>query len=67
MAAINNKQIAEGVKFGIGLAILSMALNGLTDDLLFNIPTSMLLWMLTALSAAIEYLPEEEPTRRRKR
>ena len=67
VAAINNKQIAEGVKFGIGLAILSMALNGLTDDLLFNIPTSMLLWILTALSAAIEYLPEEEPTRRRKR
>ena len=65
--AINNKQIAEGVKFGIGLAFISMALNGLSDDLLFNIPTSMLMWILTALAAAIEIMPEEEMTRRHRK
>jgi len=69
---ISNQQIVNGVKFGIGLAFISIALNGLTDDLLFNIPTSMLFWILTALAAAIENLPEEEPepqpvTRRRRK
>ena len=67
VTAINNKQIADGVKFGIGLAFLSIVLNGLTDDLLFNIPTSMLMWILTALGAAIECLPEEEVRRRNRR
>lgn len=62
--AVNKYQIAEGVKFGIGLALLSMALNGFTDDLLFNIPTSMLMWILVALAAAIESLPEKEEERR---
>ncbi|MBR1859020.1 MAG: hypothetical protein IJ797_05960, partial [Selenomonadaceae bacterium] len=66
MSKIDNRQIADGIKFGIGLAFLSIALNGLTDDLLFNIPTSMLMWLLMALGAAIEYLPEEEANRRRK-
>ena len=66
VSAINNQQIAEGVKFGIGLAFVSIALNGLTDDLLFNIPTSMLLWLLTALGAAIESLPEEETPKARR-
>ncbi|MBR2179603.1 MAG: O-antigen ligase family protein [Selenomonadaceae bacterium] len=65
--AINKNQIADGIKFGIGLAFLSIALNGLTDDLLFNIPTSMLMWILVALGAAIEALPEEEVRRRNKR
>ena len=64
--AINNKQIAEGVKFGIGLAFLSMALNGLTDDLLFNIPTSILMWILAALAAAIDCSPKEEITSTRR-
>ncbi len=63
--AVNKYQIAEGVKFGIGLALLSMALNGFTDDLLFNIPTSMLMWILVALAAAIESLPEKEEEKRR--
>ena len=63
--AINKNQIAEGIKFGIGLSFLSMALNGFTDDLLFNIPTSMLMWILVALAAAIESLPEKEEVRRR--
>ena len=65
--AINKNQIAEGIKFGIGLSFLSMALNGFTDDLLFNIPTSMLMWILVALGAAIESLPEKEEVRRRNR
>ena len=65
--AIDKNQIAEGIKFGIGLAFLSMALNGFTDDLLFNIPTSMLMWILVALGAAIESLPEKEEVRRRNR
>ena len=66
---ISNRQLADGVKFGIGLAFLSMALNGLTDDLLFNIPTSMLMWLLAALASAIDSLPEEEiiNVRRRKK
>ncbi len=50
----------EGVGFGIGLAFISVALNGLTDDLLFNIPTSMLLWMLAALAASLLELPMED-------
>ena len=65
--AINKNQIANGIKFGIGLAFLSMALNGFTDDLLFNIPTSMLMWILVALGAAIESLPEEEVRRHKRR
>ena len=59
IASINNSQIAEGIKFGIGLAFISIALNGFTDDLLFNIPTSMLMWLLTALGAVIESLEDK--------
>ena len=43
--------ISRGLSLGIGLAFLSVALNGLFDDLLFNIPTSMFLWLLAALAA----------------
>ena len=50
---IDDKQFLDGLKLGIGLAFLSMALNGFTDDLLFNIPSSMLMWLLAALGAAI--------------
>lgn len=50
---INDKTFLDGLKLGIGLAFLSMALNGFTDHLLFNIPSSMLMWQLGALSAAI--------------
>ena len=39
----------RALRLGIGLALLSVALGGLTDDVLFNIPTSMLLWLLCAL------------------
>ncbi len=64
---ISDKKFLEGFKFGIGLAFLSMALNGLTDDLLFNIQSSMLMWMLGALGAAIHLMPEENDSRRRGR
>ena len=42
--------LRAGVVLGIGLAFVSVALNGITDDVLFNIPTSMFFWMLAALS-----------------
>ena len=57
--SIEDKNFLDGFKLGIGLAFLSMALNGFTDDLLFNIPSSMLMWLLGALSAAIHLMPEE--------
>ena len=43
----------EGLSIGLGLALCSIALNGLTDHLLFNIPSSMLLFMLAAMTAAL--------------
>ena len=43
-----------GFSLGIGLAVLSVALNGLTDDVLFNIPSSMLLWLLCAIIACMD-------------
>ncbi len=43
-------------RLGLGLALATVALGGLTDDVIFNIPTSMLLWMTFALAAP---LPEE--------
>ncbi|MDD3115637.1 MAG: O-antigen ligase family protein [Anaerovibrio sp.] len=39
----------EGLLLGLGLALLSVALNGMTDDVLFNMPSSMLLWMMCGL------------------
>jgi len=49
-------RLLNGTAFGLGLALISVALNGFTDDLLFNIPTSMLLWMLLAFIAAVAEL-----------
>lgn len=49
-----------GLSLGIGLAFISVALNGLTDDLLFNIPSSMLLWFLAALGAVNAAMEEPE-------
>ena len=46
----------RGLSLGLGLAVLSVALNGLTDDLLFNIPSSMVLWMIAALTGALSFL-----------
>ena len=48
-----DRNFIAGIKLGIGLAFLAMALEGISDDLLFNIPSSMLMWMLGALVAAI--------------
>ena len=53
LTTIDDKIFLDGFKLGIGLAFLSMALNALTDHLLFNIPSSMLMWQLGALAAAI--------------
>ena len=64
-ARINAQQISDGVKLGIGLAFISMTLNGLTDNLLFNIPTSMLMWLLGALGGALCLLPENDDIQRR--
>ncbi len=58
--------LCEGISFGIGIALISEALNGLTDDLLFNIPTSMLIWFLAALAAAIHLLPKEDSSGERR-
>ena len=60
LTAINDKNFLEGFKFGIGLAFLSMALNGFTDNLFFNIPSSMLMWLLGAMGASISLIPEED-------
>ncbi len=57
---IDDKKFLEGFRLGIGLAFLSIALNGFTDHLLFNIPSSMLMWMLGALGAAIKINEETE-------
>ena len=53
-------QLLGGAALGLGLALISVALNGFTDDLLFNIPSSMLLWMLFAFIAAVAELNQTE-------
>lgn len=58
--SMKDSEIIEGMRFGIGLAFLSMALNGISDDLLFNIQSSILMWQLGALSAVIKIFDEEE-------
>ena len=50
----------QGLMLGVSLAFFSIALNGLTDDVLFNIPSSMLLWLLAALAAVTEFAGNEE-------
>ena len=54
IAELENKNFVEGIRYGIGLAFLSMAINGLADDLLFNMQSSMLMWQLGALAAACQ-------------
>ena len=56
---MKDSEIVAGMKFGIGLAFLSMALNGMSDDLLFNIQSSILMWQLGALSAVIKIFEED--------
>lgn len=48
----DREEIVNGGMLGLGLAFVSIALNGLTDDLLFNIPSSMLLWLMAAMIGA---------------
>ena len=60
LSTLDDRKFIEGFKLGLGLAFLSMALNGLTDDLLFNIPSSMLMWQLGALAAAIHLMKLKE-------
>ena len=67
LTELDDRKFLDGFKLGIGLAFLSMALNGFTDDLLFNIPTSMLMWQLGALGAAIHLMPEEIISIKRRR
>nr|MBO6295823.1 hypothetical protein [Schwartzia sp. (in: firmicutes)] len=52
--AAGKEESAFVQKFELGsaLALVSVALGGLTDDVVFNIPTSMLLWMGCALAMA---------------
>ena len=45
-------QLVRRFELGVALALVSVALGGLTDDVVFNIRTSMLLWMGCALSMA---------------
>lgn len=59
LMAWRSKKFVEGLALGIGLAMLSVALNGITDHLLFNIPSSMLLWMLAAMAAAVHTMAGE--------
>ncbi len=53
-----DKNFVEGARLGIGLAFLSIALNGLFENLLFDVPSSILMWQLGALAAAINLLDE---------
>ena len=55
---LRERKFITGVKFGIGLAFLSMAVNGMSDDLLFNVPSSILMWQLGALCAAITLMED---------
>lgn len=49
-------KLMEGLLLGLGLALISVALNGLTDDVLFNIPSSMLLWLMCGMIFVIRKL-----------
>ena len=49
----NMRRVYGGMMLGLGLGFVSIALNGLTDDLLFNIPMSMTMWGMLALTAGI--------------
>ena len=55
-----DKQFIEGIRLGIGLAFLAVALNGLSVDSLFNVPIAVLMWILGALAASIEEIISAE-------
>ncbi len=50
----------QGLMLAVSLSFFSIALNGLTDDVLFNFPSSMLFWLLAALGAVTEFAGNEE-------
>ena len=52
-------RLLSGLSLGLTLAFISIALNGLTDHLLFNIPSSMFFWLLAATAAAVFLMQEE--------
>lgn len=43
-------EFLQSLRSGIVLAIIFVALYGLTDNVLFNIPTSMLFWLICAIA-----------------
>ena len=53
-------RLLAGLSLGLALAFISIALNGLTDHLLFNIPSSMFFWLLAALAPAVFLMQEDE-------
>ena len=58
--ALRDSQIISGIRLGAGLAFLSIALNGMGDDLLSDVPSALLMWQLGALSAAVNLIDEEQ-------
>lgn len=44
----------KSLRLGIALALITVALGGMTDDVLFNIPTSMLFWLLCGIAIKTE-------------
>ncbi|WP_338623803.1 O-antigen ligase family protein [Selenomonas sp. TAMA-11512] len=53
----------QGLMLGLALAILSIALNGVTDYVLFNIPSSMLFYLLAAMVGVGDALAPEDVER----
>lgn len=59
-AAKDTGGFRQGLMLGLALALLSIALNGVTDYVLFNIPSSMLFYLLAAMVAVGDTLLPEE-------
>lgn len=57
-----DEKFVEGIKLGIGLAFLSIALNGLSVDSLFNMSNALFMWILGALAAAIDEGLDKKPS-----
>ncbi len=54
-------------ELGCGLALVTVALGGFTDHVAFNIPTSMLLWMICAVGMAARGAVPEQSHRNKMR
>ena len=61
-AGKEESMFVQKFELGAALALVSVALGGLTDDVVFNIPTSMLLWMGCALAMAARGAGTENQT-----